>query len=490
MQRNERQLVLLSATAIIAAHAALLAHTALTAGPTRNEVGHVVSGLTIWRFGDYRPYRVNPPLIRAVAAAPLLVFPHEEVWTDYVTSLGARPEFELAQRFATANGAQVLWIVTLGRWACIPFMVLGGWISFLWARSLYGWHAALLACSLWATCPSILAHGSLLTPDAHASALGLAASYSFWRLLRTPSLSRSLLCGGLLGMAMLAKLTLIILIPAWAATLLLERCRGNDLAVRRRMAVVSLLVGVYILNLGYAFDGSFAPLGSYRFVSESLRRHGTTANSDEVVDANRFAGSLLGRLPVPLPREYVCGFDAQKKEFERRSNTQSYLRGTFRSWGWWYYYVYAALIKLPLPFWIVMFLAFAHQLNACLRRPAPPKSGCRDEAAVLLPMAGILLLVSAETGMSMHARYALPCLPFLFVWTGQAACIWQKDFCSASSVHMGTRTMMSNARRRVGKALVVSCVLWLVVVCCRTHPHYLSYFNELIGSPSEGAKEA
>ena len=105
-------------------------------------------------------------------------------WDRYDTSPIARPDLEVSQDFLNANGLQSLRYFTLARWACIPFSILGGYICLRWARDLYGVAAGFLALILWCFCPFVLGHASLITPDAHAAALGLTACYVLWRWLR------------------------------------------------------------------------------------------------------------------------------------------------------------------------------------------------------------------------------------------------------------------------------------------------------------------
>ena len=54
--------------------------------------------------------------------------------------------------FLKANGPKSFWLVTLGRWACIPFSLLGGYVCFRWAYELYGSGSGLLALALWCFC--------------------------------------------------------------------------------------------------------------------------------------------------------------------------------------------------------------------------------------------------------------------------------------------------------------------------------------------------
>ena len=61
------------------------------------------------------------------------------------------------------------------------------------------------------------AHGSLITPDAGAAALGVAGSYLFWRWLDCPNWSRAVLAGLVLGLIELTKMTWLILFGLWPA---------------------------------------------------------------------------------------------------------------------------------------------------------------------------------------------------------------------------------------------------------------------------------
>jgi hypothetical protein len=110
-----------------------------------------------------------------------------------------------------------------------------------------------------------------------------------------------------------------------------------------------LAVAVYAINLGYGFEGTGTRLGDFRFVSRTLRTvpagDGPSVGS---VLGNRFDGTFWGRLPVPLPSNYVAGIDRQKFDFDD-AGFWSYLRGQWRDRGWWYYYLYGLAVKEPVP---------------------------------------------------------------------------------------------------------------------------------------------
>jgi hypothetical protein len=97
-----------------------------------------------------------------------------------------------------------------------------------------------------------------------------------------------------------------------------------------------LFIGLYTLNMGYAFEGTFRPLKNYKFISHTLTRTQLQEGHHTPKIGNRFEKSWLGSVPVPLPAEFVQGIDTQKLDFER--GIESYLRGEFSQHGWRHYY--------------------------------------------------------------------------------------------------------------------------------------------------------
>jgi len=222
-----------------------------------------------------------------------------------------------------------------------------------------------------------------------------------------------------------------------------------------------LLIALWVINLMYGFEGSFERLGDYHFFSLTLGGHKPQEQERGARVGNRFSRAWLGRLPVAVPENYLRGIDAIKSEYE--GTYWSYLNGQWRSGGWWYYYLYAMLIKEPLATWVLGAVAVA---VACWYRrlyTAPP----REEALLLAPAFAVLALVSSQTGFNHHLRYVLPAFPFLFI--------------------LISRVGRSFELRHRKLAVLVSVALgWSVVSSLRVAPHSLSYFNELGGGPMGG----
>jgi hypothetical protein len=458
--------------------ASLLAWGARVHSPTLNEPGQLVAGLSKWQTGKFVVYSVNTPLAQMVAAIPVLIMGAITDWQKLNDHTGNRIEFSLGEHFIASNAGRVVWLFTVARWACIPFSLFGGFMCFCWARELYGIRGGLLALTLWCFCPNILAHGQIITSDLPSASFGLAAGYAFWRWLKNPTWRRTLISGLGLGIAELTKMTLIVFFPLWITIWLVYRCaEWKDISWQKWTAecgklAVGMIVALDVLNLGYGFDESFARLGDFRFVSTAL-------SGTKLEGGNRFVGTILDRVPVPLPKDYVMGLDLQKRDFEQY-NQPSYLCGEFRQNGWWYYYIYALGIKVPLGTWLLTLLAvtrriwgqrtmrlFCNNSRTSERGRKLQSIGWRDEFVLLCPAITILFFVSSQTDFNEHMRYVLPIFPFIFVWIGRIS----------PAISRKNRVM-------IGVAFLA--LAWSTFSSLSVYPHSLSYFNELVGGPSGG----
>jgi hypothetical protein len=484
--------------AVLAAHAGLLAWGAYVHSPTFDETGYLPAGIYHWKYGRFELGNVNPPLVRLVAALPVLAVGSDFDWKAGADSWGF---FGLGQAFIKANGERAMWLYTIARWACIPFSLVGGWVAWRWASELYGARAGLLALVLWCVCPNILGHGQLLTPDVAATALGLAAAWRYWHWLRAENWDEALLAGLVLGMAEAARPTWLVLFLLWPGIWMIRQV-GRWL--RRRLAraaagatmrpsawrtlaqlAAMMFVAVNVLNLVYGFEGTGTRLGEFTFTSRML------TGEVGLQAGNRFAGTLWGQIPVPVPAEYVLGLDRSRSALEY--GIRSYLRGTWQSRGWWYYYLYGLAIKVPLGSWLLgmagtwfwgraLLWRWNRDVTASLDVPlggrsrGEPAAGLAA-AVLLLPPAALFALVSSQTGFNHHVRYAMPVLGFGFVWAARVL----------ECLPPGERSA-AGWSRQVRGIVVSGLALWAAASSLWHYPHSMSYFNELVGGPAHGAR--
>ena len=426
---------------LLGAHAGLLAFGAWRQSPTVDEPVHLAAGVWSWQSGRFDLDRGNPPLHGMVAACPVL-------WADPQTDWSRFPDsFAVGTDFLNANGIRCFWLITLGRWALIPFSLLGGYVCFRWASELYGYGAGLVALTLWCFDPNIIAHGQLITGDVVATAVGVTAFYAFWKWLCRPSLGRAALAGLALGMAELTKYVWVVLYPLWPALWILWRWQHRGQSPQRSWwreaghGLLMVALSVWMINLGYAFDRPFRPQEHSR--------------------AGRTPGSALATVSflVPLPEDYVGGIG----EIGRRlaSHPTSYLCGQWRRGGWWYYYFYAAWVKMPVG--TLAILALAGIFSVGSRKYS---AGKRTGLFLLVSLAALLFFITF-CGSTQRLRYGLPMLPFALIWASKTGRAFAQ-------------------RDAFWGVLVAGCLAWSVAGSLWIYPHSNSYFNELSGGPEHG----
>jgi len=315
----------------------------------------------------------------------------------------------------------------------------------------------------------MLAHGALITPDAAAASLGVLAGYVFWRWWKEGGFTLAFGAGIATAVALATKFTLLLLLPLWCVLWLVgtavSHVRGRDersppQGTAIELAVV-LAMSLFGINLFYCFDGTFTALGDYSFVSGTLS--GVPDVRSMQLGGNRFAGSWLGRVPIPFPREFVQGIDCQQLDFDHKD--WSFLCGEWRLGGWWYYYLAAMAFKSPLAWGFLVALAIP---GATLNK----RLCLVDQAALLLPALAVFAAASAQTGFNHHYRYVLPALPFLFVWV------------AVSAVRATQLPVWRGSRWPQGIAALLVAAYVVESLC--VYPHSLSFFNRAVGGPMEG----
>ncbi len=434
-------------------HGSMLAYIALGNSPNCDEVGHLTSGLHAWETGTFHLYRVNPPLVRMLAALPAYLGHPKTNWSKVADGPHVRPEWSVGIDFIEANGLGAFWYFNAGRLLCVSFAVLGAWYCFCWGRRLYSPQAGLVAMLMWSFSPTVLGWGSTFTPDAACTSLGLASAYHFLSWLEHSTSRRAFIAGLMLGLAEVAKTTWVILFVIYPVIWYLARRRTlTSASFRQMLAIVG--IAIVIINSIYGYEGTFTPLGKYTFVSRTL------AGKESIVEGgaggNRFSATILASIPVPLPYNYVRGIDLQKVDFEQ--GMESFFWGTWSRRGWWYYYIAALSLKEPLGF------LFTFVIAVCLRVNSKKRMSLA-EIVLLVPAVSVLILVSYQCGFARYIRYMLPCLPAMCVFSGSAL-----EMASRKAITCG-----------IGILLV-----WGIASSASIYPYSLSYFNELAGGPKGG----
>ena len=430
--------IVLLFVAVVSVHVGLGLWIAYRYSPTIDEPRHLLKGLRLWENHDFDFASGNTPLPNALVTWPVrLQFPE--------IAVGSLENLPLEQ-FRPGEFRQALFI---SRACSLLFSVAGAICCFLWGKELYGELSGLIASVLWCASPNVLGHAPLVTCDIAVTSLGLWAAYLFWRLLEKPNWSRAIFSGLSLGLAMLAKyvaVVLFVLFPIyWGVRLALQNEAPERKELIRQFFMLGfiLCLAILVVNAGYLFYGTLQPLASYTHVCENI-----LGISKE---------SFLARwLLVPVPEDYIRG--AVAIDSLLASGHRSFLAGSWRDQGWWYYYLYGMGVKVTLG---VLLLSI---VNVC----GMFRNGVRQsEWFVVVTFVALLAFVSSLSSMSHHFRYVFPALPYLFLLASRSFATFSQNV--FPSIKLSTFV-----------------VLWCVLSSLVCYPHNASYFNELAGGPKSG----
>ena len=445
---------------ILTVYLCLLVRAIAVNSPVMSEDALLASGVSHYKFSKFDLYRVNPPLVRLLAAYPVkdVLSESKDGWRQYDTNPLKRSEFTVGVNLVKNRPDYADLIFKARLWVAIPFGLLGAIICFIGARILLGQVAGIVSLLLWCFHPYILGHGLTIMNDVPAATTGIAAICLFWYWLRKKKFIDAALAGVMLGIAELCKFTLLVFYPLFIVIWLAYRIPEyktlglTEWLNQAKQMFIMFVVSLMVINMGYLFEETGKPLGSFRFQT-ALFSGVKTLKDVPSGGGNRFKDSLFGYIPMPLPANFIQGIDTQCLDFER--GIPSYLRGEWSNHGWWYYYLYALLIKIPLGTLGLLLLAvyctfFVKECNA----------SWRDEMVILLPGIALLVFVSSQTGFSVHSRYVIPALPFFLIWMGKAG----KEV---------------SWKRPVFSTIAITLLLWSIGSSLWVYPHSISYFNEL-----------
>lgn len=510
-----RLITALAVTALLALHLALAERSLIQENPTVDEVVHLPAGVTYWQKGTFRLYHQNPPLIKLTAALPV-VWAGPETALAYEQRSWTAPDSSpptFSQTFAYLNHDRYFELFRLARMVMPLFSVVGGLAVFAWSRRLYGTGGGLLSLCLWVFCPNILAHCRLITTDVGSTAIGVEATFTFWLYLRNPSWLRAAAAGVCLGLAQLTKFSMLLLYALWPFFWLVRLVLPPHTQLLRRVSIgirhglLTAAMSILTIDACYLFEGVGIPLGRFEFASGTLtrpvaggiRKPPATQNSLYAAvwpfRENRFRGTMLARLPVPLPEHYMLGFDEQKVEADGLLNClvrayqalQSgdfelarreagsadesvvgytvYLDGEMRHSGWWYYYFCTLLYKVPEGTWLLVLLSLG-----CLLDQRRTAAAWADEICLWTVPVVVLFTMSFLTDINIGLRYVLSIAPYVFIVTGKVV-PWMEG--------------STGLRRQIRRCVVAWSLGLTVIATFSIHPHYLAYFNWASGGPDQ-----
>lgn len=403
--------------------------------PTFDEGFTLLRGYAALRTGYLVPIG-HPPLAHWLSALGVVLEPNLPDPRDLNGWYGDKYD-DSSRDLLWQRGLNATRLVFLGR---LPILLLGlvlGAVTYRWAKDLFGWGAAFTALALHALSPNLLAHSAIATTDLPVAAFYIFTLYRWYRFSQTPSLPNAVLVGLMLGCALATKYSALLLLPTLGLLFLIQffttkRLRHQDTknSLLVYLSTCLLIPLTALLTIWATYGFAFKPYLLSQFIYElttlqSLASEGHTAY-------------LLGQLSLK---------------------------------GWWYYHPLVLLFKTPLPLLILILLGtwvIAYRLWQ--------KTFDINHWSFVIP-AFIYLLATALSSLNVGYRYLLPALPLLHILAASAF-----QFAPHPTLHAPRSTL--HPPRFILYGLLLT---WHAVSTFLIAPHFLAYFNELVG-PSNGYK--
>jgi len=447
--------------AVVAAFLAILVlQFALTSNAnsiTWDEDDHIYAGYMSWKHADFGLNPEHPPLVKLLAAVPLLAMP-----------LQMPPEHDRFFKIeAFLNGKDFLFkndantMLWRARMAASLLTLLLMVLVFLATREMFGLGAALIALGLLTFDPTVLAHGGVVGTDMGCSCFMFASIYAFYRYVKAPSAGRLVLTGLATGLALASKHSAILIFPMLLLLGIYEVARrGNGADENARAAwtkragqmavalVVISVVSVVVLWAFYGFRYQARAAGQQLNPTMGVFLQGLSRPHDIKLL------STVSRFRL-LPESYIYGLADVRIMSDFYT---SYLLGTVYPKGIWFYFPVAFAIKSSLTFLLMLALTVWTIASGRLR-------ATREILFLTIPPA-VHFAVAMAAGMNIGVRHILMVYVFLAVLIGGA--MWTLIECNRRWAYV-----------------VGALLLFQVVSVVRTYPAYLAYANEFWGGPSQ-----
>lgn len=515
---------------------------------TFDEVAHLPAGYSYLTFGDYRLSPSHPPLAKMLGALPWLgtaPWPSQRdlrsdhgntndlqaigdlarLWDLAATRNEAEFPFgktllfgmrdsALARRNASSSAIPSTFrysvgdfvndgphLIFLGR---LPIIGLGLFLLLLiyaWAHDLGGRPGAVIATSLAALDPNLIAHGSLVTTDMGFTVFLFGAIFAARLIMRRAERRPTILLGVFVALASATKFSAALLLPIlatigvlWIAApvtgLPTGETRGQRLAVLSRATILAMLLTYGGLWAAYGFrfamvtEGETVPTPAAR--ADQMRGfvtlHAALARvaAEQTDDAIPMAAvkAAMANTPLPassrfllwahehrvFPEAMLIGLASVQPITVRRL---SYFEGRITTRGSLGFFPMSFLLKTPEITLLLILIA----LVLCVRGNA---ISWIDAICLLVPPIW-LMGTAMRTPVNLGFRHILPIVPMLITLTAVVGSRWprlpRRAQLITTPLALGALILSTQfVRTATGELQVLS-------------PHQLTYFNRLSPGP-------
>lgn len=440
-----------------------------------DEVAHIPAGYSYLKFGDFRLNPEHPPLLKDLAAFPLLFmdlkFPDNiPAWTTE-----ANGQWETGWHFIYHIGNDADKILFFSR---LPILLLGvafGYFLYRFCAKRYGSRAGLLALFFFTLSPNLLAHSRFVTTDLGIAAFMFFALYAYFNFLEKPTWKALWLATIFFALMQLAKFSAVIMYPFFILLAIIA-----ILAWRKNFKI-------YAGGLLFIFAASFILIWVF-YVPHTWNM--PLANQDKLIESSlqwgagkKIAGILVKLNDIPGFKSivhYLLGVVMVLNRVQGGNTTYFLGQVTNQSFAWYFPVTY--LIKTPVPMLFLAGLAlFTGTFRYFKRTPLKIWSKFKNFARNNFVELSLILFIafysylSVTGNLNLGIRHLFPIIPLIFALVAKKTVDFLKE---ARGVEM----------RLAYKSFLILLLSWYALSNFTIYPHYAAYFNELTGGPGNAYK--
>jgi 4-amino-4-deoxy-L-arabinose transferase-like glycosyltransferase len=451
--RTQAFFIVLSVT-LFAAFAFQLWYHATRTSVTIDEPVHILAGHRYWQCGDFGINPEHPPLLKLLAAAPLISRTFVE--PNWVCGSKITTQFEGEQAgifFLTRNSVDG--IVIPARLAAASLSLLLAMLVYLATWEMFGRAEALTALALLAFEPNLIAHGSLVTTDMALSATAFGAVYALFRYRKNSNVFRFVTLGLAIGFMLAAKHSAVIFVPIlfalFLADVLVFRTKENFSPERifRLIATFAgcILVGFVLLWAFYGFRYYALPNAAENMVSVGGYIRGT-GRPETVNSLSAKIVMVISYIRI-FPESYIFGL----ADIVATGSRNAFIFNRNYATGQWFYFPVAFAVKSSAALLLLLPLGL---LLPFFKREK------RREMMFLLVVPLLFFAVALTSGMNIGVRHILPVYPFFIV----AAAVGAIAACR---------------RFYFFRYVLIALLVFHTATAVRIAPNYLAFANDFWG---------
>lgn len=421
---------------------------------TIDEPVHILAGHRYWQCGDFGINSEHPPLLKLLAATPLISRTFVEPDWECGSKITTQSDGEQAGIFfLTRNGVDGIVIPT--RLAAALMSLLLATFIYLAAWEMFGRAEALAALALLAFEPNLIAHGSLVTTDMALSTTAFAAVYALFRYLKKPNAFSFATVGLAIGLMLAAKHSAVIFVPILFVLLLADvlvfrrKQKFSPERILRPIAAFAgcLLIGFVLLWAFYGFRYYSIPSATESTVSVAGYIKGT-GRPETVESLSAEIVTVISHLRI-FPESYAFGL----ADIVAAGSRNAFIFNRNYAAGQWFYFPVAFAIKSSAA--LLLLLPFGLLLPFF-------KLEKRREMMFLLVPPLLFFAVALTSEMNIGVRHILPVYPFFIVAAAVGAIAASRGFYSLRYV-------------------LIALLLFHAATAVRTAPNYIAFANDFWG---------